>query len=53
MHGDLSDLLTSRFLFDGTWEDVLGIGSVGMDPAIPLLYDTLEHDAVDFVDFRP
>lgn len=53
MHDDLSDLFTSRFSFDGTWENVLGVGSVRMDPAVSLLYDALEHDAVNFVDFCP
>lgn len=28
-----------------TWENVLGVGTVRMDPSVPLLYDALEHDA--------
>jgi len=43
---------TLRVSFDNTWEDVLGVGSVRMDPAVPLLYNALEHDVLNFVDFR-
>lgn len=28
-----------------TWKNILSVGTIRMDPPVPLLYDTLEHDA--------
>lgn len=39
------NLSINTVVFDSTWKDILGVGSVRMDPAVPLLYDALEHDA--------
>ncbi|KYN29010.1 hypothetical protein ALC57_01657 [Trachymyrmex cornetzi] len=32
--------------FCSTWENVFGVGSVGMNPTVPLLDDALKHDAI-------
>jgi hypothetical protein len=41
----LNERVNLRCSYGGTWKDVFGVGSVRMDPAVPLLYDALEHDA--------
>ncbi|EGI69917.1 hypothetical protein G5I_01460 [Acromyrmex echinatior] len=35
-----------RFSFYDTWENIFGVGSVGMNPTVPLLDDALKHDVI-------